>query len=108
MDLRVKSQDEGVSMIKQYINGVKKLILVASGKGGVGKSTMTIAIAEILQNKGCKVGIIDADIYGPSIPTMLGVNEKPELEDKKFIPLIHRNFQLMSIGFLVPAEGPVA
>jgi ATP-binding protein involved in chromosome partitioning len=95
-------------MIKHYINGAKKLILVASGKGGVGKSTMTIAIAEMLQNKGYKVGVIDADIYGPSIPTMLGVNEKPELEDKKFIPIMHRGFQVMSIGFLVDVEGPIA
>ena len=95
-------------MIKHYINGVKKLILVASGKGGVGKSTMAIAISEMLQNKGHKVGIVDADIYGPSIPTMLGINEKPELEDTKFLPITHRGFQIMSIGFLVPEEGPVA
>jgi ATP-binding protein involved in chromosome partitioning len=95
-------------MIKHYINGVKKVILVSSGKGGVGKSTMAMAIAEMLQNKGHNVGIVDADIYGPSIPTMLGINEKPELEDKKFIPLQHRGFQLMSIGFLVDTEGPIA
>jgi len=95
-------------MIKHYINGVKKLILVASGKGGVGKSTITVAIAEMLQDEGYNVGILDADIYGPSIPTMLGVNERPELEDKKFTPIMHRGFQVMSIGFLVDTEGPVA
>jgi ATP-binding protein involved in chromosome partitioning len=95
-------------MIKHHINGVKKLILVSSGKGGVGKSTMAMAISEMLQNKAYKVGIVDADIYGPSIPTMLGVNARPELEEKKFIPVIHRDFQLMSIGFLVDTEGPIA
>ncbi|MGV2432516.1 MAG UNVERIFIED_CONTAM: Mrp/NBP35 family ATP-binding protein [Rickettsiaceae bacterium] len=96
-------------MIKHHIEGVKKVILVSSGKGGVGKSTMSVFLAELLQSHGAKVGIVDADIYGPSIPTMLGVeSQKPELENKKFIPIFHRNFQLMSIGFLVPEAGPIA
>jgi ATP-binding protein involved in chromosome partitioning len=95
-------------MIKHYIDNVKKVILVASGKGGVGKSTISVALAEILQKQGNKVGIVDADIYGPSIPTMLGVSEKPELLDKKFIPIKHKDFQIMSMGFLVPEDGPVA
>lgn len=95
-------------MIKHYIDNVKKVILVASGKGGVGKSTMAVSIAEILQKQGSRVGIVDADIYGPSIPTMLGIAQKPELQDKKFIPIKHKDFQLMSMGFLVPEDGPVA
>ncbi len=95
-------------MIKQHVNGVKNLILVSSGKGGVGKSTIAVAIAETLQKQGNKVGIIDADIYGPSIPTMLGISQKPELEDQKFIPLTHRGFQIISMGFLVDSMGPVA
>lgn len=94
--------------MKRKLDGVGKVILVASGKGGVGKSTISIALAESLQAQGAKVGILDADIYGPSIPTMMGINEKPVLEDKKFIPLEVRGFQLMSIGFVTPSEGAIA
>lgn len=95
-------------MIKHYIDNVKKVILVASGKGGVGKSTIAVSIAEMLQKQGNNVGIVDADIYGPSIPTMLGITKKPELEDKKFIPIRHKDFQIISMGFLVPEDSSVA
>lgn len=95
-------------MIKHSIDGAKKVILVASGKGGVGKSTLSLALAELLQMQGSKVGILDADIYGPSIPTMLGIYEKPEIKDKKFIPILKNDFQIMSIGFVTPDEGAIA
>jgi len=94
--------------MKRKIEGAKNVILVASGKGGVGKSTIALALAEILQLQGARVGILDADIYGPSIPTMLGINQKPELEDKKLLPILHRDFQVMSIGFVTTAEGALA
>ena len=93
---------------KYYIDNVKKIILVSSGKGGVGKSTMAVAITDSYTKQGYKVGLIDADIYGPSIPAMFGVNTKPEIIDKKFIPLESRGIKLMSVGFLVDTEVPIA
>ena len=93
---------------KYYIDGVKKVILVASGKGGVGKSTMAISMADTYCAQGYKVGLIDADIYGPSIPTMFGIHSKPEIIDQKFIPLEARGIKLMSVGFLVDDETPIA
>lgn len=93
---------------KYYIDGVSKIILVSSGKGGVGKSTMAVSLAETYNKQGYKVGLIDADIYGPSIPTMFGVNAKPEIINQKFTPLEVRGIKLMSVGFLVDTEVPIA
>ncbi|WDE14074.1 iron-sulfur cluster carrier protein ApbC [Thalassomonas haliotis] len=95
---------------------VGNIIAVASGKGGVGKSTTTVNLAYALMAEGAKVGILDADIYGPSIPTMLGLkNEKPTSKDGKLMtPLNAQGLDAMSIGFLVPDEeatvwrGPMA
>ena len=103
------SQDNAPSgKKKHYIEGVNKVILVSSGKGGVGKSTMAACLAETYCKQGFKVGLIDADIYGPSIPTMFGVNTKPEIVDQKFTPLKSRGIKLMSVGFLVDVETPIA
>lgn len=89
----------------QPLPGVKNIIAVASGKGGVGKSTTSVNLALALQGEGAKVGILDADIYGPSIPTMLGVNAKPETKDGKSMePISAYSLQLMSIGFLINPE----
>ncbi len=88
------------------IPGVKNILAVASGKGGVGKSTVSLNLALALQQMGARVGILDADIYGPSQPIMLGVCEKPELrEDKKFIPIVRYGLQSMSIGYLVDNDA---
>lgn len=85
------------------IDGVKKIIAVSSGKGGVGKSTVASNLALALSKKGKKVGLLDADIYGPSLPRMLGaVNQKPAITaEQKLIPLERYNLKTMSIGFLV-------
>lgn len=89
----------------QPLKGVKNIIAVASGKGGVGKSTTSVNLALALQEEGARVGILDADIYGPSIPTMLGVNQKPETKDGKSMePISAYGLQLMSIGFLINPE----
>ena len=89
---------------------IRHIIVVASGKGGVGKSTTTVNIALALQQLGNRVGILDADIYGPSIPTMLGVADiKPELEDEQFVPVDAHNLAMLSIGSLLDGDNtPVA
>ncbi|MCC8417772.1 MAG: Mrp/NBP35 family ATP-binding protein [Rickettsia endosymbiont of Bryobia graminum] len=99
---------------KHLINGVKKVVLVASGKGGVGKSTIAALIAEQLNLEGHKVGIVDADIYGPSIPHIFGVKGVPEIVNNKMIPLVSRDIKIISIGLLIRDysaaiwRGPVA
>ncbi|MCZ6681258.1 MAG: Mrp/NBP35 family ATP-binding protein [Candidatus Poribacteria bacterium] len=83
--------------------GVQYKIAVASGKGGVGKSTIAVNLAIALSQAGAKVGLMDADVYGPSIPTMMGTKENPQTSpEKKLIPLISHDIKLMSMGFLVP------
>ena len=87
--------------------GVKNIIAVASGKGGVGKSTTAINVAISLGLQGLKVGILDADIYGPSLPRMIDVNEKPKSHDGKTLePIQKYGLKCMSIGFLVPEDTP--
>lgn len=82
--------------------GIKNIVAVASGKGGVGKSTTSVNIALALAGDGARVGILDADIYGPSQPLMLGVSGQPEVQDgKRLIPKVAHGIQVMSIGFLV-------
>lgn len=84
------------------IPGVKAIIAIASGKGGVGKSTIAVNIALALSHLGMKIGLLDADIYGPSIPMMMGIDGKPEMtEDKKLIPMENYGIKTMSIGYMV-------
>ena len=92
----------------KLIPGVRNIIAVASGKGGVGKSTTAVNLALALAAEGANVGMLDADIYGPSQPTMLGLSGKPETTDGKTMePKINHGIQAMSIGFLIDAETPV-
>jgi ATP-binding protein involved in chromosome partitioning len=93
---------------KNKINGVKKIIAISSGKGGVGKSTIAVNLAIALKNLKYNVGILDADIYGPSIPKMMGILEKPKSEDGvNLIPIKKFSIQCMSIGFMVSEETPM-
>ena len=89
---------------------IRHIIVVASGKGGVGKSTTTVNIALALQKLGNRVGVLDADIYGPSMPTMLGVDSvKPELENEQFVPVNAHGLAMLSIGSLLDGDNtPVA
>lgn len=92
----------------QPLPQIKNIIAVASGKGGVGKSTTAANLALALQWLGARVGVLDADIYGPNQPHMLGAKSKPELsEDKKLKPIICYGLQTMSIGYLVDIETPM-
>ncbi len=97
---------------EKLLPGVKNTIAVASGKGGVGKSTVAVNLAVALAKDGASVGLIDADIYGPSIPLMLGVNEQPKMvgdnpNNVKLIPINKFDVKLMSIGFLIDDNTPV-
>ena len=87
--------------------GVARVIAVASGKGGVGKSTVAVNLALAFQRAGLKVGLLDADVYGPSIPTMLGVAAEPVFEDGKLMPIDAHGLKVMSIGFLVDEAAPM-
>ena len=89
------------------IPGVKHVIAVSSGKGGVGKSTVTVNLSVALSLAGQKVGLMDADIYGPNIPTMMGVTESPEKDEKKIFPAQSHGVKVMSMGFFVPEDTPV-
>ncbi len=87
--------------------GVKNTVAVASGKGGVGKSTVAVNIAVSLALDGASVGLIDADIYGPSIPLMMGINQRPQVSGQKLVPLTAYGVKVISIGFLVDPNQAV-
>jgi ATP-binding protein involved in chromosome partitioning len=110
-----KIQAHAVQRGVQLLPGVKNIVAVASGKGGVGKSTTAANLALALAAEGARVGLLDADIYGPSIPMMMGTSEKPVTEDGKTMqPVMAHGVQVMSIGFLVEPDqamiwrGPMA
>lgn len=91
------------------LSAVKNIIAIASAKGGVGKSTTTVNLALALSAQGAKVGILDADIYGPSLPILLGIHDHPESPDgKKLLPLSQYGIQSMSIGYLVDQKAAIA
>jgi ATP-binding protein involved in chromosome partitioning len=104
MAIEAHSVQKGV----KTISSIKNIIAVASGKGGVGKSTTATNLALALSAEGARVGVLDADIYGPSQPRMLGIHGKPESRDgKRLEPLVNYDIQTMSIGFLVDEETPM-
>lgn len=112
----INLESKSVTPVKEtkkdvILPGVKNTIAVASGKGGVGKSTVAVNLAVALAKDGAKVGLIDADIYGPSIPLMLGINKKPRIfqskETMKMIPLENYGVKIISIGFLIDDNAPV-
>jgi ATP-binding protein involved in chromosome partitioning len=86
---------------------IRNAVAIASGKGGVGKSTIAVNVAVVLAQSGARVGLMDADIYGPNIPTMMGVNRLPPAKDEKMVPASAYGVKLMSIGFLVRPDQPL-
>lgn len=89
------------------LRGVKNTIAIASGKGGVGKSTVTVNLAIALANAGARVGVLDADIYGPSIPLMLGTVAPIEIKEDRYLPATKYGIQAMSIGYLMQGKQPL-
>ena len=90
------------------VPGIRRIVAVASGKGGVGKSTMSVNLACALRHLGARVGLLDCDIYGPSIPLMMGIQQRPTISDEeKMVPPSSHGVKLMSIGFLIDGDQPV-
>src|SRR5215472_4307977 len=92
---------------KQPIEGVKHLIAVGSGKGGVGKTTVSVNLAVALASLGHKAGLMDADVYGPNVPLMMGINRTPMAHGERIQPLDQYGVRLMSMGFLNPGDKPL-
>jgi ATP-binding protein involved in chromosome partitioning len=103
----MKEKTAPKSFIKNTIQGTRFTIAISSAKGGVGKSTFAINLAMALKNLGSKVGILDADIYGPSLPKMMNINQKPEGDGNNLTPIEKYGVQCISIGFLVDEETPM-
>ena len=103
-----KNQSASNEKAKIQIEGVGKVLLVASGKGGVGKSMIASLLAHKLKADGKKVGIVDADIYGPSIPHLFSLKGKPELDDNKMVPLENYGIVVNSIGFLTEPSASIS
>ena len=107
MNDTVKAKTEPKSFKKNPIPGTKFTLAISSAKGGVGKSTFATNIALALKKIGCKVGLLDADIYGPSLPKLFSINEKPESDGQTLIPIKKYDIQCMSIGFLTEEQTPM-
>ena len=117
LDFDVMTPDERAALTTRLRGGVEqrgiqlpattRVLAVASGKGGVGKSTLTVNIAAALAGMGHEVGVLDADIYGHSIPHMLGISQKPVVVDKMIVPPVAHDLRLMSIGFFLDDNQPV-
>src|SRR5262245_60856786 len=93
---------------RQAVPGIRNILAVGAGKGGVGKSTTAVNLALSLRAKGARVGLMDADVYGPNLPQMLGIDAQPDVsDDKKMIPPEAYGIKVMSMGMLVPPDQPV-
>ncbi len=108
IDDGLKEKVSPKNFTKNPIKGTKFTVMISSAKGGVGKSTFSINLLFALQKLGYKVGLLDADIHGPSLPKMIGLNERPKTNDDKFLlPLEKYGAQFMSLGFLVDEKTPM-
>jgi|CXWL01.1.fsa_nt_gi ATP-binding protein involved in chromosome partitioning len=98
---------KAVAQDPELLPGVRHIVAVASGKGGVGKSTVAANLAVSLGRLGYRVGLLDSDIYGPSMPLMFGITEKPRIEANRVIPIERHGVKVMSLGFILEADTPV-
>ena len=103
----MKAKTEPKSFQKNPIPGTKFTIAISSAKGGVGKSTFASNLALALKKQGCTVGLLDADIYGPSLPKLFDIGDKPESDGQRLIPILKYDLQCMSIGFLTDEQTPL-
>jgi ATP-binding protein involved in chromosome partitioning len=103
--LTTTSEPRQIPQLADILPGVGQVIAVASGKGGVGKSTVTANLACALAARGARVGLMDADIYGPSTPKMMGIQQEPFVSDKKIVPVVNHGVRMISMGFLVEEEA---
>lgn len=104
---REESAQKGIAQDASLIPGVKHVVAVASGKGGVGKSTVAANLAVALAQLGYRVGLLDVDIYGPSLPTMFGITEKPRVVGNRIYPFVKHGVTVMSLGFILETDTPV-
>ena len=102
-----KAKTEPKTFRRNPIIGTKFTLAISSAKGGVGKSTFATNLALALKKARCKVGLLDADIYGPSIPKMFDINEKPKSDGQTLSPVLKYDIQCMSIGFLADQQTPM-
>jgi len=114
MDAEVRAKRTGATQgtNSTHIEGVSHIIAVSSGKGGVGKSTVAVNLATALAMEGARVGLMDADVYGPNVPTMMGVTDQPKLfndprRGEMFIPPVSHQVKVMSMGFLIQGDQPL-
>ena len=101
------SPNQPGQMPKVPIQGVKNIVAVGSGKGGVGKTTVSVNLSVALSLLGHKVGLLDADVYGPNVPLMMGINRTPQARGERIQPLENFGVKLMSMGFLSPGDKPL-
>ncbi|MCO6046816.1 Mrp/NBP35 family ATP-binding protein [Aeoliella sp. ICT_H6.2] len=104
VEVEIVEHERPAERIGQIGLAAKSVVAVGSGKGGVGKSTVAVSLAYALRNSGAKVGLMDADVYGPSVPHLVGANQRPHVIEKRLQPIVKDDLKIMSMGFLV-AEG---
>ncbi len=105
--MKAMMPNQTAEMPKLPIPGVRHLIAVGSGKGGVGKTTVSVNLAVAMAKLGSRVGLLDADVYGPNVPLMMGINKTPTAYGERIQPLEHMGVKLMSMGFLNPGDKPL-
>jgi ATP-binding protein involved in chromosome partitioning len=98
---------QGPGQAKQPLPGIQNIVAVSSGKGGVGKTTVSVNIACALRELGLRVGLLDTDVYGPNVPLMVGISEQPKIVAQRIVPLTAHGVKVMSMGFLNPGDKPV-
>ena len=104
---RIQTLEQSIMSAKASVPGVRNIIAVSSGKGGVGKSTVAVNLAIALAQRGARAGLLDTDVYGPNVPIMVGIDAEPSVRDQKLVPHEAYSVKVMSLGFLNRGDKPV-